>query len=167
LIAVVNASPLIYLGKAGLLNLLPEIFNEVVVAKMVQQEVLDSTHSEYLSLKRAFGDWLTTTDIELSDEFRKFTNLGLHYGEIHTLALALHLKHQKKESVIVIDDLAAREVARTLDFSVTGTIGVILKARKQSRISKNKAISSIKFLVQETTFRMSTTLYSEVLSEIE
>lgn len=167
MIAIVNASALIYLGKTGLLNLLHNLFNEVVVAKKVQQEVLDSTQPEYLSLKSAFDDWLTVKETELTGEFQKFNNLGLHIGEVHTLALALQLRRQKKESVIVIDDLAARDVAHTSGLAVTGTVGIILQARKQNRISKKKAFSTVEFLVQETTFRMSTRLYSQVLSELQ
>ncbi|MBD3159846.1 MAG: DUF3368 domain-containing protein [Candidatus Lokiarchaeota archaeon] len=167
MIAVVNASPLIYLGKAGLLNLLQVLFDDAVVSRQVEQEVLDSSYSEYVSLKSAFDDWLNITETELTDEFQKLSNFGLHIGEVHTLALALQLRKQKKESVVVIDDLAARDVARTLDLAVTGTIGIILQARKQGRISTKKALSTVEFLVQETTFRMSTKLYSQVLSEIE
>lgn len=167
MIAVVNASPLIYLGKAGLLNLLQVFFDEVVVSKAVEQEVLVSTQPEYASLKRAFDDWLKVTETELTGEFEILTDFGLHIGEAHTLTLALQLRKQKEESVIVIDDLAARDVAHTLGLAVTGTIGIILQARKRSRISKNEALSTLEFLVQETTFRMSTKLYSQVLSELE
>ena len=92
--------------------------------------------------------------------------MGLHKGEIDALVLAFHTK-KETDSVIVIDDLAARDVARTLGLELTGTVGIILSAMKKGLLTKKDSRVKIRFLVEETTFHMSTALYSKVLSELE
>ncbi len=39
--AVSNAGPLIHLAKIGRLNLLKDIFNEIVIPRTVKEEVID------------------------------------------------------------------------------------------------------------------------------
>lgn len=167
LIAIVNASPLIYLGKLGLLNILQQLFDQVITVDTVKKEVLNPTASEYAILHDAFSDWLIVSEIPKSSLLTRLSEMGLHQGEADAILLAYHTKEQKSASVIVIDDLAARDVARTLGLKVTGTIGVILRATKNGLLTKNESRTKIRFLVEETSFRMSAALYSRVVSDLE
>jgi predicted nucleic acid-binding protein len=166
LIAIVNASPLIYLGKLGILDLLQQLFDKVITVDTVKEEVLDTSESEYAILKSAFSDWLFVSDVPESSLTSKLSDMGLHKGEIDALVLAYHTKIET-DSVIVIDDLAARDVARTLGLDLIGTVGIILSATKRGLLPKKESRAKIRFLVEETTFHMSTALYSRVLSELE
>ncbi len=165
LIAIVNASPLIYLGKLGLLGLLEQIFDQVLTVHSVKEEVLDSSASEYAILHSAFSDWLIVSDVPKSKLSTKLGDMGLHQGEVDALVLAYYTKD--RDSVIIIDDLAARDVARTLGLIVTGTIGIILRATNNGLLTKNESRSKIRFLVEETSFRMSAALYSKTISDLE
>ena len=42
--------------------------------------------------------------------------------------------------LLIIDDYIAREYAKYLDFNVTGTLGVILKAKEKQIITKVKPL---------------------------
>ena len=167
MIAIVNSSPLIYLGKLGLLDLLQRLFDQVFTVGTVKVEVLDTSESEYATLQSAFSDWLTVSEVPESPLAGKLNEMGLHQGEVDALVLAYHIKKQKSDSVIVIDDLAARNVARTLGLRMTGTIGIILSATKKGILSKKESHAKVRSLVEETTFHMSAALYSRVLSELE
>jgi predicted nucleic acid-binding protein len=165
-IAIVNSSPLIYLGKLGLLNLLQELFDQVLTVDAVREEVLDVAAPEYAILKEAFTDWLVISEVPNSPLKDRLDEMGLHQGEIDALILAYHTK-RKTNSVMVIDDLAARDVAKTLGLQVTGTVGIILSATKRGIFSKDDAQIKIRFLVEETSFHMSAALYSRVISNLE
>lgn len=68
---------------------------------------------------------------------------------------------------MIIDDLAAREIARTLDLQVTGTIGILIKSLNLKFITKEKCKNFLRILVENTTFRISSALFSKILKEIE
>ncbi len=167
MIAIVNSSPLIYLGKLGLLSLLEQLFDQVLTVLTVKEEVLDSSAPEYPLLQSAFSKWLIVSDVPKSLLATKLGEMGLHLGETDALALAYHTKEQKSDSVIIIDDLAARDVARALGLRLTGTIGIILRATKEGLLSKTESLTKINFLVEQTSFRISTTLYSRIISELK
>ena len=167
LIATVNSSPLIYLGKLGLLSLLQQLFDKVLTVDSVREEVLNPSASEYAVLHSAFSDWLIVSEIPKSPLLTRLGDMGLHQGEADAILLAYHTKEQKSDSVIVIDDLAARDVARTLGLKVTGTIGIILRATKNGLLTRNESRTKIRSLVEETSFRMAAALYSRVVSDLE
>ncbi len=133
----------------------------------VKEEVLDSSAPEYPLLQSAFSKWLIVSDVPKSLLATKLGEMGLHLGETDALALAYHTKEQKSDSVIIIDDLAARDVARALGLRLTGTIGIILRATKEGLLSKTESLTKINFLVEQTSFRISTTLYSRIISELK
>lgn len=167
MIAVVNSSPLIYLGKLGLLSLLQQLFDQVLTVPSVKEEVLDSSAPEYAILHDAFSDWLIVSDVPRSALSTRLSDMGLHQGEVDALVLAYHTKEQQSDSVIIIDDLAARDVARSLGLRVAGTIGIILRATKNGLLTKSESQARIRLLVEETSFRMSAALYSRVISDLE
>ena len=167
MIAIINSSPLIYLGKLGLLSVLHQLFDQVLTVASVKKEVLDSSSAEYAILDSAFSDWLIVSEIPISSLSNRLGDMGLHKGEIDALVLAYHTQKLKSDSVIVIDDLAARDVARTLGLRVTGTIGIILLATKNGLLSKNESRAKVRALVEETSFRISAALYSKIISELE
>ncbi len=91
------------------------------------------------------------------DEYRV---LGLHTGELSILLTA-----RKKQDVVVFDDLVARSVARAEGFLLTGLLGILVKLRKTSRISKKEALSILSALNQ-TNFRMSSALFEFIYQNL-
>jgi len=77
-------------------------------------------------------------------------------GERQALALAIELRADR----IVLDDLPARNVARTLKLRITGTAGVLLVAKR------NKLIPRIRPFLDELmkkSFFVGPQLYDELL----
>jgi len=168
LLAVVNASPLIYLGRLGLLDLLPRLFAQILTVEDVKQEVLkDTSAPETASMSVAFSSWLHVLAPTDNTLVSKLLAAQAHRGEAAVIALAKQLAIEKREPVVILDDLLARELATTLGLRVTGTIGVLLKAGRQGLLKKGELRSYIRRLVEDTDFRMSVKLYSRILSDIE
>jgi predicted nucleic acid-binding protein len=168
MIAVINASPLIFLGKIGALNLLPKLFDEIVTTEGVKKEVLrKETAPEKIMLDQAFNTWLHIKKTHNPQLEKKISEFAIQKGEITVLVLAFELLKIKKQPITIIDDRAAREIARTMGLTITGTIGIVLRSVKEGHISKPEGTRYLNKLSQETDFRMPISLYARLLSEIE
>jgi len=167
MIAVINASPLIYLSKLGIIEILPQLFSRIVTTQTVKEEVLqEKTAPEHIILTEVFGSWL---EVEKAKEklVEKLEELQIHKGEAEVIALGRELLAKEKTAVVIIDDLLAREIATSLGLMVTGTIGILLKATKEKVFSKKESQTLLEQLITTTTFRLSAKIYAKILREIE
>lgn len=168
MIAVINASPLIFLGKIGALKLLPQLFDICITTETVKNEILMQKDApEHFILEESFSDWLKIQKPSNQELKKKLILLELHEGEASIIALAKELQEKGEKNVVIIDDLTARDIARSLSLEVTGTVGIILKALYSNLISKGESKNLLKVLIEETPFRISAALYIKVLKEIE
>lgn len=82
----------------------------------------------------------------------------LHDGEVEVMILAQELS----ADLVVIDDNAAKRTAKYLGLIVTGTLGVLLKAKQQGIVDKvHPLVSEMK----RNGFYISSTLESIVLEQ--
>lgn len=168
MIAIINASPLIYLSKVGAIELLPKMFTKVITTTTVKTEVLQQEKvPEHIVLKESFDSWLEVEQPRKKQLIKRLLGLQIHQGEAEVIALAREHAEAEKESVIVIDDLHAREIAASLGLIVTGTIGILLRALNKKVIGSSECRLMVEKLVTKTTFRLSTKLYAQILREIE
>ncbi|MGV9203860.1 MAG: hypothetical protein ACOC44_07530, partial [Promethearchaeia archaeon] len=151
-IALINASPLIYLGKIGALQFLPKLFSRCITTVTVKNEVLaEKTATEYVVLQKSFSEWLEIKNPPNKNLIKKLEQLQIHHGEASVIALGKDLQKKKQNNIVLIDDLTAREIARTLDLEVTSTVGVILKALRSGLINKTTSVRFLNILVEKTT----------------
>jgi hypothetical protein len=64
----------------------------------------------------------------------KSLEAGLDGGESEAIALAL----EEKSEIILLDDSDAREKARLYGLKITGAIGILLRAKRDSKIDSLK-----------------------------
>jgi len=93
--------------------------------------------------------------------------MQIHRGEATIIAIAREFKIIRKDPIAIIDDLVAREIARTLNIPVIGTVGILLRATKKALLTPNQFKNKLQMLVEETEFRMSVKLYSELLEKLK
>ena len=168
MIGITNASPLIYLGQLGKLELLPKIFKQIYTTDLVKNEVLRlETAPERAILEEAFSSWLITKKPQTISLVEKLEKLNIHKGEASVLVLAKELNSQGKKVIVILDDLATRDVARAMGFGITGTVGILIRSIKQNLISKSECKILLTQLTTETDFRMSIKLYSRIIKDIE
>ncbi len=152
---VCNSSPLIHLARIGKLELLRDFFDEVLIPEAVYRECVIEGKDKDDARKIKNATWLRVIGIKNVD-LNKALNTVLDEGESEALALAL----QEEADLILLDDYEAREFARIYGLTITGTIGVLLKAKHSGRIS-NLAETLEK--LRETGFWLDENLYSEIL----
>ena len=165
MIGISNTSPLIYLGKIGALHLLPSLFEKIFTSEEVVHELLDKEESfERPALQAFLRSHVNVQNPTNSTLLNNLKALQLHSGEASVIALAKEMQTVNKEdrSILIIDDLAAREVVTSLNIPLTGTIGVILRAAKVHVITQSSAQKLIDSLVLHTNFHLSTSLYIKI-----
>lgn len=121
---IVNASPLILLGKINRLDWLEKLCPSFAIPAAVSQEILAGPDSDPARL------WIQRPDISArvvpnEPTPEKIIAWDLGSGETAVISLASSLR----SSVCVLDDLAARNCAQVFRLPVIGTLGILLKAK--------------------------------------
>ena len=131
--AISNASPLIQLAKIGRLSLLAQLHNRVLIPNAVHREVVldGGGRSGAEAVARAEADgWLVPAAVS-KDRVLDLLREQLDDGEAEAIRLAL----EQPSAVVLPDDMAARAVATRMGLRVTGTLGLLLRAKRLGHIS--------------------------------
>jgi predicted nucleic acid-binding protein len=124
---VINTSPLIVLFKSNLADLLPQLFTEIIVPDGVWNEVVEAGKTDTSSQQLPQVIWTKRVNIPITPEILVWS---LDQGESEVLSYAW----ENKSYQVIIDDAAARKVARTLKIPMLGTLGVLLLAKQNDLI---------------------------------
>lgn len=122
---IVNSTPIIILCNIGLLDILKALYAEICIPEAVYREVTEKDDSACQVLKTALN-WIHVEKIANQSD-KKMYKAKLHDGEVEVMILA---QEGTADDLVVIDDNAAKKTAKYLGLKVTGTIGVLLKAKR-------------------------------------
>lgn len=129
---ICNTSPVQYLYQIGLLNLLPELCKEVVFPPAVFTE-LDNGKKYGMDLPNLRREiWVKHKEPVSIRALPLINDLGP--GETEMLMLAL----ESDNPLVILDDRLAREAALHLKIRLTGTLGILLDAKKAGLIDSIK-----------------------------
>jgi len=120
---IVNTTPILSLLKINKLHLLNEIYGSVIIPQAVFLEIelgKDMKFYEDLKLKK----WIEIR--KLKDQTSRFSLKELDDGEAEVLILAKELE----ANLVVIDETLGRLFAGQMGLKITGTIGILLKAKE-------------------------------------
>ena len=116
-----NTTPFISLCSANLLHLLPSVFGEVIVAPSVAEECSEGGKIFVPDLTTL--PWVKVQPVQSERHLPALFELDR--GERDTLLLAaLH-----SDALVVMDEKLGRNMAEYMGLRVTGTLGVLAKAR--------------------------------------
>lgn len=124
-----NATPLIAFARIGQLHLLKEIVGELTIPPAVYRELVEypSDQPGAINLEQEF--WIQTKALESEEQVRLLLP-SLDRGEADVIALALELHPQ----LVLIDELTGRNVARSLNLNISGSVGILIQAKQQNKI---------------------------------
>ena len=123
--AITTTSPLLYLYRIGLLNWLPQLFDEIWIPEAVVYELKAGLQAGFDVPIPENYDWLKI--INPQNIPAEWPPLDLGEGDQAVLALA----RENTDRVVILDDFLARLAAQTVGLTVWGTLGVLLEAKKQ------------------------------------
>lgn len=139
---VVNASPLILLGKLERLDLFVELSSTIIVPRAVADEVAAGMADDKLAALRA---WLAPRVDENLSVPTAILGWDLGAGESQVLAYCLAGAHRA-----VLDDGEARAAAKVHGIPLIGTLGIILRARQAGLIAAARPL--VERLVREGSY---------------
>jgi predicted nucleic acid-binding protein len=131
---VVNASPVILLAKAGAIDLLSQLPQELVVPASVATEL---SHGPSADPARTWlegpGRQFVRPDLAVTTEIAAW-DLGM--GETAVLNWA----YQRREFEVIVDDRAARKCGQIFGLKVRGTLGVVLAGKVRGLIPNARPV---------------------------
>jgi len=146
---VVNASPLISLERIGQLTLLPQLLPLIYMPTAVRQEVFGP---------RPYPTWLIERPItQPLSSFIMSPRLGPGEREAIVLAIELQPCH------VILDDLAARRTALSMNLTVVGTVGLLITARQRHLLP---ALKPHLDQLRQVDFHIAEALYTFALQQV-
>lgn len=154
---VSNSSPLIHLSGTDRLDLLEQLFGDVLVPEAVYRECVTEGGERPGARDVAAADWIETRRIEKNDVVQSLS-LELDEGEAEAIALAV----ETSADIVLLDDYEARRAARRLGLTVTGCLGVLLRGKTVGSID---SLRNEMNRLRETGFWLDEDLYNRLLTE--
>ena len=156
MIVISDTSPIINLAIIDKLDLLPQLFDTIVIPEAVFNEIV------------IIGKGLPGSDIIENAKWvevktcnnRILINSLLDYvqiGEAEALTLALELQ----ADTIIVDEAAARNLAEQFGLNFTGLLGILIKAKEHGLIPSVKPLMDA--LRTKARFFIHQSLYNQVL----
>lgn len=139
---VSDSTCLIGLERVGELNILPALFDSVMIPPEVKGE---------------FGGKLNCLKVEnlTNNSLVAALEMVVDTGEAEAIALA-----NEKNCLLISDDKQARAAAKRLSVKVIGTVGILIRAKQNGIIS---AVKPILDALEANEFRISSALREETL----
>lgn len=108
-----NTSCLILLSKIQQFGILKSLYNSVIITDTVKTEFAENI-PDFIKVKNPKQEFSVKSLEQILDS-----------GEASTIALAL----ESKNSLVILDDLKARKIAKNLGLKITGTLGILARAK--------------------------------------
>jgi len=132
MILIADTGPLIALAKIKHLDLLHVLYEQVRIPAIVYKELMAKIGVESREIDKALNEFiLISKEIPVIKKIEPaIQNLGQGERKVIELAYAFD-----KPVLLLMDDKLGREAAKQLSLNVTGSIGILLKAKKEGKIS--------------------------------
>jgi predicted nucleic acid-binding protein len=142
---ICDVSPIQYLHQTGLLDLLRLQYGTITIPEAVAVELREGTlRGVDLPAFEALG-WIRIRQPAGGLLLPIVADLGA--GEREVLALGT----ESPGSLLILDDALARQYARMLNLKLTGTLGVLLKAKEAGLLA---ALAPVLERLQQLRFRI-------------
>lgn len=145
-LVIADTGCLVILSKVNELNLLKAVYHRIIITPEIAKE-----------FNQQIPDWIEI--IEAKDKkLQLLLEDSLDLGEATALTPAFEIDN----TTVILDDLKARIIANKLGIKVTGTIGVVVKAKLKGSISSAKNILE---KISNTDFRINAKIIEQAIKE--
>ena len=143
-IIISDTSCFIILTNIGELHLLQKLYSKIITTIEIATE-----------FGEPLPEWVEILSVKSKDT-QRLLEMQIDKGESSAIALALEIP----DSLLILDDIKARKVATQLGLSITGTLGIIIKAKLEGIIP---SVIPILNKIKQTDFRLSNEVELQVL----
>jgi len=132
---VSNTTPISNFLHLGQMEILKTIFKELHVPMAVHSEIEVYFSGDYQWQKCLDKDFIIRTEVRTAPKIKELM-IHLHMGEAEALCLCI----ENNAQLCLLDDRDARIIARLNNIPVSGTLGVLMKAKKMGIIESVKEL---------------------------
>ena len=157
MIIVSNTSPITNLSAIGKIQLLEQLYGEIIISSAVFQELTQWGDSIPGAKEVKTYDWIIVKPVNNVRLVQSLKN-KLDEGESSVIALALELN----ADWLIIDEQLGRQTATEYNLKITGILGILIEAKRQKLIPLVKPI--LDDLINTAKFWVSPSLYNRILS---
>ena len=160
MIVVSDTTAIINLAIIGELNLLPDLFETILIPPAVYQEVVVTGKNMPGAEAIERAAWIQQKTPQNQQLVKQLLG-DLDPGEAEAIALAI----EQQADVLIIDERRGREVARNHQLTIIGLLGILTIAKRKGLIQAVKPV--IDRLLSEADFYVSEKLLATVLASVE
>lgn len=146
-VTVSDTSCLILFYKIGELDILKKLFGKLYITDTVLKE-----------FNQPIPDWIESVHLT-TDKYKGLSDY-LDAGEATSIALA----SEYENPLLIIDEIKGRKAAKEMGIPVTGSLGILIAAKKKGYVQTVKPIIE---KIQKTNFRISEELIRRVLEKVD
>lgn len=155
MIVVSDASPVIALSRIGRLELLPKLYQQVLIPVSVYDE-LKHPHRRF-PLDPDSWPWLAVRTVQDTGRVAQFDQLDR--GEAEAIVLAMEVS----ADLLLVDERKSRKAAREMGLRVLGLLGMLAEAKRAGFIHRIEPI--LDDLMGRADFWVDPDLRASVLKE--
>jgi hypothetical protein len=156
---VSNTSPIFYLSTIGQLDLLRQLYQEILLPTAVFDEITNVGNTDVSAKVVPNLSWIKTQAVT-NQAFVSVLRAELDPGEAEAIALAVELKVNR----VLMDERLGRGVAIQVGLQVTGVLGILTAAKRNNLIREVKPL--LDSLIEQAGFWIDAGLYAEVLQTV-
>jgi predicted nucleic acid-binding protein len=157
---VSNTSPILNLAIVGHLDLIRNQFGKIIIPPAVLQElkIQEERPGSVMIRQAVAANWIQVHEVD-NPALVQLLRQTLDAGESEAIALAIETHAEK----LLLDERDARKVAKSFGLSVTGVLGILLRAKAQDGLSDLSPV--IAALMQDAGFRIAPELLAKILTQ--
>ena len=133
---ILDTTPILTLLKISKFSLLKDIYEKIIIPEGVYQEIEIGKNKEYY-INLAELEWVKIEKIKNNQAIKYLADLDKGEAEVIVLAEEINA------DIVVIDEKIGREYAKRNNLNLTGTLGILIKAKNK------RLIKAIKPLIDE------------------
>jgi len=168
-LAVSDSDVLIHLAKLDLLYLLKDQFAKIYTSEIIYNECvvqgISLQKTDAILLKDFFqSEFIIKKKVNIKDINKIKDKYNIHEGESSIIALAKIFN----VDLFLTNEIKVRNIAKSEGFSVSGTLGIILRGFTLGSIEKDHALRILKDIQEKIDeFRFHPKLIEIVLNKLE
>jgi predicted nucleic acid-binding protein len=155
LIVVSDSSPVVALARIGRLELLPKLYQRVLIPTSVHRE-LTRPHRRF-PLDPDSWPWLTVRAVQDPGRVQELGHLDP--GEAEAIVLAIEVN----ADVLLVDERKGRKVAAAMGLRVMGLLGILAEAKRGGLIDRMEPL--LDELIEHADFWVDADLRTSILKE--
>ena len=156
MIVVSNTSPIINLAAVGQLDLLRQLYGQIVIPQAVYTEIVGRGAGQPGADEVAAFDWIQPRQV-VNRTAVTALQLELDDGEAEAIALAV----EANADLLLLDEALGRDIAARFGLRFIGLLGCLVEAKNRELVSAVRPI--VDDLIEKASFWIGRPLYERVL----